>query len=359
MKSSEHNSRSKKTLSSNSGRVKQVDVANLAGVARATVSRVLNNYTDKFSVRPEVRQRVLDAAASLGYRPDLMAHTLRKKASGGLVGWLGSLYPITFSTNVLEALTETLSTHGLLLSPTYATDSKKPITLPWWRIDAAVVSGVREPEGITEIEAANLPYVCVNCVCGPKGSSVQMNDVEGMNLACAHLLELGHRKIVYAVRDPVYMGGHPSVAARQGAYKTVMRDAGLTPLNEGSRWSPDRPDEFVQEVVVRRGVSAILTYSCHSAILLLGALQRAGLRVPQDVSLVSFNDEYPLKHLNPSVTVVELDGRAAGHEAAELIVAHVTDPSREPIHRVLPEKLIIRESTAAPARQKTKRGRNT
>ena len=339
------------------GRVKQVDVANLAGVARATVSRVLNNYTDKFSVRPEVRQRVLDAAASLGYRPDLMAHTLRKKESGGLVGWLGSMYPITFSTHVLEALTETLSTHGFLLSPTYATDSKKPITLPWWRIDAAVVSGVREPEGITEIESANLPYVCVNCVCGPTGSSVQMDDVQGMNLACSHLLELGHRKIVYAVRDPVHMGSHPSVAARQGAYQAVMRKAGLSPLQEESRWSPDRPDEFVREVVVRRGVSAILTYSGHSVILLLGALQRAGLRVPQDVSLVSFNDEYPLQYLNPSVTVVALDGQAAGREAAGLIVAQVADPSRGPMHRVLPEKLIVRDSTAVPAGGRNKRSR--
>ena len=70
------------------GRVKQIDVANLAGVSRATVSRVLNNYTDKFSVRPEVRKRVIDAAESLGYRPDLMAH-IREKDNSGLVGWSG------------------------------------------------------------------------------------------------------------------------------------------------------------------------------------------------------------------------------------------------------------------------------
>lgn len=327
-------------------RVKQIDVANLAGVTRATVSRVLNNYTDKFSVRPEVRRRVLDAAASLGYRPDLMAHTLRKKTPTGLVGWFGSMYPVTFASNVLDALTDTLSNHDLLLSPIYATDAKKPIKLPWWRMDAAVVSSVKNQGEVQGIETARIPYVCVNCLCGPNGSSVQMDDREGMRLACQHLLELGHRKISYAVRDPAYMGEHPSVRVRREAYVEVMRGAGAKPLETEDKWFIENAEAFVREVVVRQKSTAILAYSCHTAILLISALQAAGLRIPHDVSLVAFNDEYPLPFLYPAVTVIDLNGRAAGHAAAEMVVGHLADPSLGPMHRVLPEALIVRESTA-------------
>ena len=328
------------------GCVKQIDVANLAGVTRATVSRVLNNYKDRFSVRPEVRQRVLDAAAALGYRPNLIAHTLRKKTNSGLVGWFGSMYPVTFSANVLDTLTETLSRHDLLLSPIYATDATKPIKLPWWRMDAAVVSGVKNRGEVGGLESARIPYVCVNCLCGPQGSSVQVDDVGGMRLACGHLLELGHRRIAYAVRDPAFMGEHPSVRVRREAYVEVMRGAGAKPMESEDRWFVEDADAFVCEVVARQKATAVIAYSCHTAILLIRALQAVGLRIPHDVSLVAFNDEYPLPFLYPAVTVVDLNGRAAGRAAAEMVVEHLADPSLGPKHRVLPETLTVRESTA-------------
>ncbi|MGI5869267.1 MAG: LacI family DNA-binding transcriptional regulator [Kiritimatiellia bacterium] len=329
-------------------RVKQIDVADLAGVTRATVSRVLNNYTDKFSVRPEVRQRVLDAAASLGYRPNLLAHTLRKKTNSGIVGWFGAMHPVSFSSNVLDVLTDALSHHDLLLSPIYATDAKEPIKLPWWRMDAAVVSGINNQGEVQSLETADIPYVCVNCICGPRGSSVQMDDAGGMRAACEHLLGLGHRRIAYAIRGPAYMGEHPSVHARREAFVEIMRDADATSLMTEDKCFVEDADAYVREMVVRQRATAIVAYSCHTAILLIRSLQKAGLRIPRDVSLVAFNDEYPLPYLHPAVTVVDLNGRAAGRIAAEMVVAHLDDPSLEPMHQIIPERLIVRESTATP-----------
>jgi DNA-binding LacI/PurR family transcriptional regulator len=330
------------------GRVKQIDVANLAGVSRATVSRVLNNYTDKFSVRPEVRKRVIDAAESLGYRPDLMAHILRKKDNSGLVGWLGAMHPFTFSSNVLDVMADTLSRKGFLLSPMYSANSDATIELPWWRLDAAVVSGVRTVDDVEVIENANIPYVCINCLCGPGGSSVQMDDSMGMELACRHLMELGHRRIAYAVRDPQFMGKHPSVSMRKEAYAKIMRENGLNPISSENQFFVDEPEKFIMEIIERKKATAIITYSSHSGILLLGALQRAGFHVPHDISLVTFNDEYPLSHMFPSMTVVDLDGRAAGQAASNMIINMLGDAEFESTHEVIPETLIVRESTAPP-----------
>lgn len=349
MKNVDHNRVQSKASPENSGRVKQIDVANLAGVTRATVSRVLNNYTDKFSVRPEVRQRVLDAVSSLGYRPDLMAHTLRKKTKSGLVGWFGGISPVTFSANVRHVVTEALSVHNLLLSPIFATNADQPIQLPWWRMDAAVVLDVREQGNVQLFETANISYVCVNCICGPRGSSVQMDDAGGMRLACQHLLELGHRKIAFVIHETASPYEHFSVRIRRDSYLQAMCEAGVKPMEE--KRFIDNADDLVQDVVIRQKATAILAYSCHTAILFLRALQQAGLQIPQDVSLIAFNDEYPLCHLSPAMTVVDLDGRAAGRVAAEMVINQLADPTLGPQHQVLPETLIVRESTASPRKK--------
>jgi LacI family transcriptional regulator len=142
------------------------------------------------------------------------------------------------------------------------------------------------------------------------------------------------------------MGEHPSVRVRREAYVEVMRGAGAKPMESEDRWFVEDADAFVREVVVRQKATAVIAYSCHTAILLIRALQAAGLRIPHDLSLVAFNDEYPLPFLYPAVTVIDLNGRAAGRAAAEMVVAHLADPSLRPMRRVLPETLTVRESTA-------------
>ena len=80
-------------------------------------------------------------------------------------------------------------------------------------------------------------------------------------------------------------------------------------------------------------------------LLLLGACRRLGLRVPEDVSLLAFNDEYPMPHLEPSITAIALDGPACGRAAAELVIERLKHPDAPPRRIVLPESLVIRRST--------------
>ena len=336
--------------------VKQIDVARRAGVSRATVSRVLNNYTEHFSVSPEVRRRILAAARELGYRPDMAAHNLRSKGRAGLVGWFGSVYPATFSAGLLDALSGALSGAGLLVAPAYVSPGDEPIRLPWWRMDAAVVSGILDPDEVAELERIRLPYVCVNCACGAFGSSVALDDAGGMRLACEHLLGLGHRRIAYISLREHSRGRHPSVSIRADAYAATMADAGLAP--DQVLLAPGDEDALVREVVLARKATALVAYSGHTALLLLGACHRLGLRVPQDVSLVAFNDEYPMPYLEPSITAVALDGPACGRAAAELVLERLKHPDAPPRRILLPESLVVRRSTGpAPGSSVSRSGR--
>lgn len=329
--------------------VKQIDVARRAGVPRATVSRVLNNYTHNFSVSPKVRKRILDAARELGFRPDMAARTLRSKSRAGIVGWFGHIYPATFSTGVLDALSGALSDAGLLIAPSYVTNEHKSIKLPWWRLDAAVVSGILDADEVAELERIHLPYVCVNCVCGASGSSVELDDAGGMRLACEHLLGLGHRRIAYVSLREHTFSRHPSVAIRADAYAATLAEARLKPVE--SILDPGDEDAQVRELVLKRRATAFIAYSGHTALLLLGACRRLGLRVPEDVSLLAFNDEYPMPHLEPSITAIALDGPACGRAAAELVLERLKHPDASPRRIVLPESLVIRRSTGpAPKR---------
>lgn len=327
---------------------KQIDVARRAGVSRTTVSRVLNNYTENFSVRSEVRERIWEAAKELNYRPDALAQMLRREKKTGLVGWFGAMYPVVFSATVLDALAERLSQEGLLVSPSYVGPRHEAIRLPWMRLDAAVLSGIRTSEEAAELEDVGLPYVCVNCVGGPHGSSVEFEDAEGMRLACEHLLALGHRRIAYGVPPKEIMGAHSSVSARECAYRKMMAGEGLE-ARIVEIPQDDRCDERLLREVRERGVTAVVTYSGHTAILAMSALQRAGVRIPEEVSLVAFNDEYPLPYLEPSVTVVSLSGAEAGHAAADLVLAHLAEPMLAPQRTILPEVLLVRGSTGPVA----------
>ena len=323
--------------------VKQSDVARRAGVARTTVSRVLNNYKDNFSVTPEVRQRILDAARELGYHPDLMARSLRSKKRTGMVGWFGSVYPATFSAGLLDALSKTLSGAGFFIVPSYVRRGHEPIHLPWWRMDAAVVSGIFEAGEVDEIERIGLPYVCVNCANGPGGSVVALDDAGGMALAFGHLFSLGHRRIAYVLMDEKIARGHSSVAVRSDAYAAAVAEAGLASISD--TLYPGDEDSLVHHLVRECGATALIAYNGHAALLLLGACRRAGLRVPQDVSLLTFNDEYPMSHLEPSITAVALDGPACGRAAAELVLERLSHPDALPRRIVLPESLVVRRST--------------
>src|SRR5438067_6625938 len=158
----------------------------------------------------------------------------------------------------------------------------------------------------------------------------------------AHLLRQGHRRILYYAGQAIL--DHPSAVLRHGAYQRCMREAGLEPL-PAFVGTADKLVDHIQ----RSGASsptAIIDFEHWSAIRLLQCLWRRGVRVPDDISLVTFNDTHPVADLIPPLTTVALPARAMAERAVEMLLRQLEEPERGPETVVLDETLVVRESTA-------------
>jgi LacI family transcriptional regulator len=315
-------------------------IAERAGVTKATASRVLNNRNQGFSVRPEVRDRIVAAAAELGYAPDLMARGLRAERMN-LVGAVGLQPPYVIVQDLFIGIVDVLQPAGVHLSLHLAAAAEDADRPPPWRVDGVFVVSTESAEVIAPVDASGLPYVALNAPCGANGTAVLFDDAQGTRAAMRHLLELGHRRIAYANADAPR---HPSLTVRHQTYLDTLGEAGLTPVPTPDCCAMDDPAGFLR-AVRRAGATAVLTYYHHAAIRLSHAAIQLGLGVPRDLSLVCFNDVYGLEAMNPSLTAVGLPYRVAGRAAASMLLDLIRG---EPLDRrqvTFPETLVVRDSS--------------
>ena len=331
-------------------RITLAKVAEKAGVAESTASRVINGYTHNFRVRPEVRQRVLDAADELNYRPNPMVRSISAKKTNlvAVVGWASdgvNRTALSESVRVLRDQQKHVCT--TFLDPDYSGHE-----LPSWRVDGAVALQVRDKIDLAELEEQDIPYVSINGLAGPGGDAVNFNEKHGMDQAIDHLLELGHTKIAYAYLDHKRLNPrgirHTSVADRKNAYENILTHRGLKTIP-----GYDRMDHtalsYCQLVLQKNDATAVIAYDDITALYLIQALNTLGMSIPRDMSIVAFNDELPAKISTPPLTTIALPAAVAGKTAGELLAERLSATEPIPSRTVtLDETLIIRQSTSTP-----------
>ncbi|MCR9076573.1 MAG: LacI family transcriptional regulator [bacterium] len=331
-------------------RVTLAKVAERAGVAESTASRVINGYTHNFRVRPEVRQRVLDAAEELNYRPNPMVRSISAKKTNlvAVVGWASDGVNRTALSEAVRALREA-DKHvcTTFLDPDYSGHE-----LPSWRVDGAVALQVRDTTDLNELEEQNMPYVSINGLAGPGGDAVNFNESHGMDQAIDHLLELGHTRIAYAYIDTKRLNPrgipHTSVKQRKEAYVSILEHRGLKPVAGYDQFDHNAMS-YCQMVLQKGGATAVVAYDDITALYLIQAMNTLGMQVPRDMSIVAFNDELPAKVATPPLTTIALPAAVAGKTAGELLLSRLASEQPIPSRTVtLDETLIIRKSTAAP-----------
>ena len=325
------------------------DVARLCGVTAATVSRVLNDKKKNFSTTEAVRQKIWDTARELGYVPDLSARSLSLRNTR-VIGLFAS--PQThvaegINESLLEGIAETLHSGGydvfFGMSPIRST--KNP--LPFWRFDGAILMQAPKPETVTELGMRRVPYVCVNERVGNPAAYVLADDAMGMKRAISHLTQLGHKRFAYANARAAYFS-HYSVNERYGTLLAAARD-GTIKLVPGHDTPFHSPTEFLKVMVGEGGATAVITYDHQIAVMLMGAAYGLGLRIPQDFSMICFNDVFPVAMLYPPLTAVAVAGREMGRLGADLLLNHLLSPQPHSGREIrVSEDLIVRGSTAPP-----------
>jgi LacI family transcriptional regulator len=333
------------------------DVARQAGVSLSTVSQVLNGRPGYASAT--TRDRVLEVARELGYRPNALARGLVTSRTGTL-GIVITDITRAFFTQVVGSIEQVASRQGysVLLACADGIQPEQTAleTFLDKRVDGIICMSSSVESGaehILQVTRLGVPLVVIN---RPLHTSelnqIAWDDIEIGRRATEHLISLGHRRIAHvsgALHQPV----RRSAADRVAGYKQALNAAGLPvdpALIVDGRYDYQAAFAACARLFDRPNPpTAVFAASDSMAVAIVNALHRRGLRVPDDVSVVGANDDQFAVHVEPPLTTVRLPVTAAGRRAAELILAAIGAPaSTEPVSEMLASELIVRGSTAPP-----------
>jgi LacI family transcriptional regulator len=324
----------------------------------ATISLVLNNAPGVRSIPQDTRDRVTQAAAKFDYRPSFYARSLRKRQSFS-VGVLVPELSDSYATQVLAGVEEFLIEEGYFYLT--ASHRRKPDLIEEYPrlLMERSVEGFIVIDTILE-KSLSLPVVVVAGHRKIEGvTNVVLDQKRAAELALRHLYQLGHRKIAF-----MRGGSHSSDADdRWNCLMAVARDMKIPVLSELNiqlelRVSTPELGFAPTNELIDRGVdfTALVCYNDIAAIGAIRALMNHGLKVPEDVSVVGFDDIQGAAFHNPSLTTIRQPLHEMGMVAARILLQRIrgqaTFPDVVPIH---PE-LVIRESTCPPRRGRARKG---
>lgn len=326
-----------------------MDVARAAGVSQKTVSRVINGDPH---VRPEVRDRVRQAAATLGYRPNRAARQLvsgRSRTIGVLSVGSTDFGPASIMVGIERAIRE--AGYAMSVVNTLEGDPES-ITGSLLDLVEQGVDGiaVNEPVGVFTLDAAQVGDLPLLSLSGRYGIStnelmVDADQSGGGRAATEHLLGLGHRT-VHHVAGP---SGWRSAGLRADGWRDTLERAGApVPQALHGDWSAPSGYAVGQRLAADPDVTAVFVANDHMAIGVLRAFADAGRDVPGDVSVVGFDDIPEAAYLTRALTTIRQDLTHLASFGVRLLVDAIENPRRQDRREDVPVELVVRETTAAP-----------
>lgn len=320
------------------------DVAAAAGVSHQTVSRVINGFE---SIRPATRDRVLAAISDLGYRRNLAARTLatnRSRAIGVLAPAANDYGP----TSTVQAIELAARTAGYRPLVTITASDRESVLeglgfLLDQAVEALVVIAPQQQviEAIHELDLA-VPIMTLQSVDANSATAVSVDHARGARMAVQHLIDRGHRHIQHVSGPPEYF----EASARRSAYETVMGDAGLpVPSVLVGDWTAESGRRAASGLAPE--TTAVFSGNDQMALGLISGLAANGRRVPDDVSVVGFDDVPEARFYLPALTTVRQDFERIGRIAMESLIRQIEGREVVAVPPLQPE-LIVRASTAPP-----------
>ncbi|GAA1398092.1 LacI family DNA-binding transcriptional regulator [Catellatospora coxensis] len=325
------------------------DVARLAGVSHQTVSRVLNNHP---SVRDETRERVLVAVRQLNYRPNALARGLAGRRSRviGVVSFDTILYgPAATLLGVERAARH--AGYGISIVALEKLD-RAGVTEAVNRLTEQSVAGVVIIAPLMTAAAAahslptGVPAVVVESDTAGDLPTISVDQVAGARLAVEHLLELGHETVWHLTGPKDWLEARDRVDGWRQALEAAGRRVPAAIVGD---WSPRSGYEAGHRI--GSDVTAVFCANDQQALGMLRALHERGIRVPEDVSIVGFDDIPEAEYLSPPLTTVRQDFDEVGRRclAALLDLLDAQDAPDAPPHPRVAPTLMVRASSGPPA----------
>ena len=325
------------------------DVAQLAGLSTTTVSMVLNDRPNT-RLSQDAADRVRSAAAKLNYRPNPAARGLRLGKTR-TVGFISDEVTITrYASAMIRGLLEEAEKrdHTVLISESgrRADRIASALDLMLDRQADGIVFGLMGAKQIDVPVLADLPVVIANATSSPGHPCVLPDEYRAGYDAAKYLLDRGHRRIGFigrseALLDPALSA---TIGSRYAGLDAAMAEAGVSFAHQvdGRHWEPDFGYSGAREILDQADVTAIISANDRVALGVYQAAQERGLRIPEDLSVISFDDEYLASYLRPKLTTMQIPYLEIGRTALQLLLDG-NAPDRTLVPMPLQERASVRD----------------
>jgi DNA-binding LacI/PurR family transcriptional regulator len=331
------------------------DVAKLAGVSRTTVSFVLNDVPG-VKISPETRRRVLQAARELNYYPTAAARSL---ASGktqriGLILGEGQdrLAADAFLPAFLQGVTASVHRRGYLLMLQLAEDVPSHEAyarlIREQQVDGLILSGPRSDDRLLpQLAEERFPLILHGRLEDSDLPCVDVDNQAGAYQAMNHLIDLGHRRIGFISNAPL---SYSATQERFAGYRLALTEQEIAVeecLIRTAAFLPEAGRDAMEDLLrLQERPSAVFAASDVVALGAMGAIHAAGLRIPDDIAVVGYDDIFLAAHVHPPLTTVRVPAYGLGWTAAEILITLIAG-DEEVSSVTLETELVVRESCGA------------
>jgi DNA-binding LacI/PurR family transcriptional regulator len=335
-------------------------LAKMLGVSKTTVHRALTNSG---RISPQTKARILELAKQLDYHPNNLARGLRSRRSG-TIGILAVEIASSFYPGLMDGIEAVAAEKGynVLLACSHGSPLREATQLDMLRekcVDGIIIIPVPSEANLSyykKMLEAKIPFVLIDRYLPELDTHyVTTDNFQGGYIAGLHLIRLGRRKLGF-VTTTSHERSATSIADRFAGLATAAEEHGLPPIQIIGLDTPDASssEEFAHQAVsnfLRAGhtVDGVLAAGDQLAIGAMFGFRERGLRVPEDVSVIGYNDILVAPYVQPPLTTVRQQKKRMGEEAARLLFSILdgTLDSNLPTHILLPPELVVRESCGA------------
>lgn len=334
------------------------DIARKLGISKSTVSRALGNRAD---VHPETKKKVLELAGKLQYAPNIFGINLKQQKTNTI----GVIVPETINSFFARALggiqkrAEMAGVNVMICqsNESYISEKKNITNLVTNRVAGMIVSVSRETdnsEHFRPLLEKNIPLVFFDRICDDINASTVITDnYEVTCEAVEHLISQGMRRIAF-VAGPQHLYNSKF---RLKAFIDTMEKHNLPVLDYyivHSNYQSDKVETYTRYLInLPQRPEAIFAINDAAALEMMDIIKKSGLKVPDDIAVLGFNNEAFGKYIEPSLTTVDQPAHEMGEVAAELLIHEIHHPEAPKENRLVKSKLVVRASTRKCASTKS------